>query len=126
MYKNEHDVVTKNEGKYINLSLHYLEQVILSLHPHAKSKVPMRHIPYRNSMLTSVLRDSLGGNCRTVFIVTLNPELKYTNESISSCRFAAVQKTSLNNLYYCTMCGSFYIYYIHHVFLALFWSDTKS
>uniref|UniRef100_A0A3P8RW44 Kinesin family member 6 n=1 Tax=Amphiprion percula TaxID=161767 RepID=A0A3P8RW44_AMPPE len=46
------------EAKYINLSLHYLEQVIIALSEKNRS-----HIPYRNSMLTSVLRDSLGGNC---------------------------------------------------------------
>jgi kinesin family protein 6/9 len=33
------------------------------------------HIPYRNSVLTMVLRDSLGGNCRTCFVMTLNPVL---------------------------------------------------
>ena len=30
------------------------------------------HIPYRNSMMTSVLRDSLGGNCMTTMIATLS------------------------------------------------------
>jgi kinesin family protein 6/9 len=40
------------------------------------------HIPYRNSMMTSVLRDSLGGNCRTVFIVTLNAEFDFVDESM--------------------------------------------
>ena len=29
-----------------------------------------QHIPYRNSMMTSVLRDSLGGNCMTTMIAT--------------------------------------------------------
>lgn len=33
------------------------------------------HVPYRNSVMTSILRDSLGGNCRTVFVVTLNTEV---------------------------------------------------
>lgn len=33
-----------------------------------------QHIPYRNSMMTSVLRDSLGGNCKTVMIATVNSE----------------------------------------------------
>lgn len=33
-----------------------------------------QHIPYRNSMMTSVLRDSLGGNCKTVMIATVNAE----------------------------------------------------
>jgi kinesin family member 6/9 len=39
-------------------------------------------------MMTSVLRDSLGGNCKTVMVATINPEGSHTDESISTCRFA--------------------------------------
>ena len=46
------------------------------------------HIPYRNSVMTSILRDSLGGNCRTVFVATINSETDFLLESISTCRFA--------------------------------------
>ncbi|XP_054855504.1 kinesin-like protein KIF6 [Eublepharis macularius] len=71
------------EAKYINLSLHYLEQVIIALSEKHRS-----HIPYRNSMMTSVLRDSLGGNCMTTMIATLSIEKRNIDESISTCRFA--------------------------------------
>ncbi|XP_036763049.2 kinesin-like protein KIF6 isoform X1 [Manis pentadactyla] len=71
------------EAKYINLSLHYLEQVIIAL-----SEKHRLHIPYRNSMMTSVLRDSLGGNCMTTMIATLSLEKRNIDESISTCRFA--------------------------------------
>ncbi|XP_075451488.1 kinesin-like protein KIF6 isoform X4 [Ascaphus truei] len=71
------------EAKYINLSLHYLEQVIIALAEKHRS-----HIPYRNSMMTSVLRDSLGGNCMTTMIATLSLDKKNIDESISTCRFA--------------------------------------
>eukprot|EP00041_Stephanoeca_diplocostata_P016172 m.315831 g.315831 ORF g.315831 m.315831 type:complete len:798 (+) comp20281_c0_seq2:165-2558(+) len=71
------------EAKYINLSLHYLEQVIVALSDKARS-----HIPYRNSLLTSVLRDSLGGNCMTTMIATVNVQRGNIDESISTCRFA--------------------------------------
>ena len=47
-----------------------------------------RHVPYRNSMLTSVLRDSLGGNCKTVMVATVHPAVTHTDESISTCKFA--------------------------------------
>ena len=46
------------------------------------------HIPYRNSMMTSVLRDSLGGNCKTIMVATISPESQHTDESISTCNFA--------------------------------------
>ena len=42
-----------------------------------------------NSMMTSVLRDSLGGNCKTVMIATLSGQRAHIDESISTCRFAA-------------------------------------
>ncbi|XP_026209605.1 kinesin-like protein KIF6 isoform X1 [Anabas testudineus] len=71
------------EAKYINLSLHYLEQVIIALSEKKRS-----HIPYRNSMLTSVLRDSLGGNCMTTMIATMAADKRNLDESISTCRFA--------------------------------------
>ncbi|NXH96526.1 KIF6 protein, partial [Pachycephala philippinensis] len=71
------------EAKYINLSLHYLEQVIIALAEKNRS-----HIPYRNSMMTSVLRDSLGGNCMTTMIATLAMDKRSIDESISTCRFA--------------------------------------
>lgn len=45
-------------------------------------------VPYRNSMMTSVLRDSLGGNCKTIMIATISPEAQYTDESVSTCHFA--------------------------------------
>ncbi|KAL4859263.1 Kinesin-like protein KIF6 [Chlorella vulgaris] len=70
------------EAKYINLSLHFLEQVIISLHE------KRLHVPYRNSMLTQVLRDSLGGNTRTVMVAAVAPESQHIEESISTCRFA--------------------------------------
>lgn len=53
---------TLKEAKYINSSLFFLEMVIVALHE--KNKRANVHIPYRNSMMTSVLRDSLGGNCK--------------------------------------------------------------
>jgi hypothetical protein len=43
---------------------------------------------YRNSMMTSVLRDSLGGNCKTLMVATISAERANTDESISTCRFA--------------------------------------
>lgn len=46
------------------------------------------HIPYRNSVLTSLLRDALGGACLPVILACLAPEVEHAAESISTCRFA--------------------------------------
>ncbi|KAK9306644.1 hypothetical protein QLX08_002820 [Tetragonisca angustula] len=71
------------EAKHINLSLHYLEQVIVSL-----GQESVGHIPYRNSLLTSILRDSLGGNCQTVMLATISVHFSNLEETVSTCRFA--------------------------------------
>jgi kinesin family protein 6/9 len=39
-------------------------------------------------MLTTALRDSLGGNCRTVMIANITADAAQMDESISTCRFA--------------------------------------
>ncbi|KXS18436.1 kinesin-domain-containing protein, partial [Gonapodya prolifera JEL478] len=57
------------EARSINLSLHHLEQCIVALHE--KSLGRRDHVPYRNSVLTCMLKDSLGGNCRTVMVATV-------------------------------------------------------
>lgn len=80
------------EAKYINSSLFYLEMVILALYEKEKKSHHQSqkkfHVPYRNSMMTSVLRDSLGGNCKTIMIATISPDTQQTDESISTCHFA--------------------------------------
>jgi kinesin family protein 6/9 len=74
------------EAKHINLSLHYLEQVIIALHEQSLNQ--RTHIPFRNSLMTLVLRDSLGGNCKTTMIATMSMEPRCIDETISTCRFA--------------------------------------
>jgi kinesin family protein 6/9 len=75
------------DARYINISLHFLEQVIVALHERSSGKA-RNHIPYRNSMMTMVLRDSLGGNCKTTMIATMAAEDSSLPETISTCRFA--------------------------------------
>jgi kinesin family protein 6/9 len=75
-----------NEGRSINLSLHYLEQVIVALNEKITNQ--RKHIPYRNSVLTWILKDSLGGNSRSALIATISMEIEHVAESISTCRFA--------------------------------------
>jgi hypothetical protein len=46
------------------------------------------HIPYRDSKLTHILKDSLGGNSKTNIIVTLSPSIICLGETVSSLKFA--------------------------------------
>jgi kinesin family protein 6/9 len=69
--KSQAEGIVLTEAKSINLSLTYLEQVIVALNQKSKSKIK-QHIPYRNSLLTTLLKDSLGGNCKTVMIATIS------------------------------------------------------
>jgi kinesin family protein 5 len=58
-----------DEAKKINLSLTSLGKVIKAL-TEAKGS---QHIPYRDSKLTRILQESLGGNARTTLIITCSP-----------------------------------------------------
>lgn len=75
------------EATYINGSLHFLEMVIVALQERSIGS-DRRHVPYRNSLLTCVLKDSLGGNCHTVMVATASVETEHLDETISTCRFA--------------------------------------
>lgn len=89
MYKMTNTVESIKEAKSINLSLHFLEQVILCLREQASQNRAAGHvfIPYRNSVLTNMLRDSLGGNCKSSFLLTISAEKQHFEESVATCRF---------------------------------------
>lgn len=57
--------------------------------PHYKCDLFCKHVARRQSKLTSVLRDALGGNCRTVLVANVWPEQAHLDESVSTLRFAA-------------------------------------
>uniref|UniRef100_A0A4W5PV28 Kinesin-like protein n=1 Tax=Hucho hucho TaxID=62062 RepID=A0A4W5PV28_9TELE len=71
------------EATKINLSLSALGNVISAL-VDGKST----HIPYRDSKLTRLLQDSLGGNAKTVMVATLGPASKNYEESLTTLRYA--------------------------------------
>jgi len=70
----------------INKSLSALGIVINSLVDISEGK--NRHVHYRDSKLTFLLRDSLGGNSKTVIIANVTGALSSANETISTLKFA--------------------------------------
>lgn len=79
------------EAKNINKSLTMLGLVIFSL-TDGKST----HIPYRDSKLTRILQDSLGGNAKTSLIITCSPSVYNEAETISTLRFGVRAKCIKN------------------------------
>ena len=72
---------TLEEAKKINQSLSALANVINAL---ADGKP---HIPFRDSKLTRILQQSLGGNCKTALMVAVSPHSDNEAETMSSLRF---------------------------------------
>lgn len=79
------------EAAKINLSLSALGNVISAL-VDGKST----HIPYRDSKLTRLLQDSLGGNAKTVMIATVGPSHRSFEESLATLRYASRAKNIKN------------------------------
>ena len=80
-----------DEAKNINKSLSTLGLVIFSL-TDGKST----HVPYRDSKLTRVLQDSLGGNSKTSLIITCSPASYNEQETLSTLRFGVRAKAVKN------------------------------
>ncbi|XP_037986421.1 kinesin-like protein KIF3C [Motacilla alba alba] len=79
------------EASKINLSLSALGNVISALVDGRST-----HIPYRDSKLTRLLQDSLGGNAKTIMVATLGPASHSYDESLSTLRFANRAKNIKN------------------------------
>ncbi|XP_073693624.1 kinesin-like protein KIF18A [Garra rufa] len=73
------------EGANINRSLLALGNVINTL---ANPKCKKTHIPYRDSKLTRLLKDSLGGNCRTVMIANVSPSSLSYEDTHNTLKYA--------------------------------------
>ena len=83
--------LTLKEAEIINLSLTTLGRVIYNL-TDGKSQ----HIPYRESKLTRVLQESLGGNSKTCLIITCSPSIYNESETLSTLRFGERAKKIKN------------------------------
>ena len=75
------------EATKINLSLSALGNVISAL---VDGKI--YHIPYRDSKLTRLLQDSLGGNTKTIMIAAVSPADYNYDETLSTLRYASRAK----------------------------------
>ena len=71
------------EALYINKSLTFLEQVVVALADRNRD-----HVPYRQSKLTNVLKDSLGGNSKTLLVANIWGQGEHIEETVSTLKFA--------------------------------------
>ncbi|XP_044984814.1 kinesin-like protein KIN-12G [Hordeum vulgare subsp. vulgare] len=83
------------EASNINKSLSTLGHVITSLI--AVSNKKSQHVPYRDSKLTFLLQDSLGGNSKTTIIANISPSSCCAAETLSTLKFAQRAKHIRNN-----------------------------
>ncbi|XP_016138403.1 kinesin-like protein KIF3C [Sinocyclocheilus grahami] len=79
------------EATKINLSLSALGNVISALVDGRSS-----HVPYRDSKLTRLLQDSLGGNAKTIMVATLGPASYNYEETLTTLRYANRAKNIKN------------------------------
>ena len=77
------DEAIRKESMCINQSLTYLEQCVVAL-----SKKGINHVPYRQSKLTTILKDCLGANCNTLMIACIWGEAEHLEETVSTLRLA--------------------------------------
>ena len=88
---SERGTVTENrgirlrEGAKINTSLLALANCINALGDKSKKGF---FVPFRDSKLTRMLKDSLGGNCKTVMITTVSPASNQYEETINTLKYA--------------------------------------
>nr|KYP43610.1 Kinesin-like protein KIF15 [Cajanus cajan] len=83
------------EATNINKSLSTLGLVIMNLVSISNGK--SQHVPYRDSKLTFLLQDSLGGNSKTIIIANISPSICCSLETLSTLKFAQRAKFIKNN-----------------------------
>jgi kinesin family protein 5 len=71
-----------DEAKKINFSLSALGNCI-----HALTEKKATHVPFRDSKLTRLLQDSLGGNSKTSMILNMGPSIHHADETLMSLHF---------------------------------------
>ena len=87
---------TMKEGQKINLSLTTLGRVITQLAINSDETKKSSPVPYRESKLTYLLKNSLGGNSKTIMIAALAPSNVNYDETLSTLRYASRAKKIKN------------------------------
>ncbi|GLE06276.1 hypothetical protein PINS_up015523 [Pythium insidiosum] len=82
--KSESDGQRLKEALHINSSLSAVGKVVMSLDPESG----YNYIPYRDSKLTRLLQNSIGGNSFTILIATIHPMKEHYEECLSTLQFA--------------------------------------
>ena len=72
---------------------------VLSLVINSLTDPKVNHIPYRDSKLTQILQESLGGNSRTTLIINISPASKSYSETLSTLRFGSRAKRIRNSVH---------------------------
>ncbi|XP_044026286.1 kinesin-like protein KIF13B isoform X2 [Siniperca chuatsi] len=85
------------EGSNINKSLSTLGLVISALADQGAGKNKSKFVPYRDSVLTWLLKDSLGGNSRTAMVANISPAADNYDETLSTLRYADRAKSIVNH-----------------------------
>uniref|UniRef100_A0A8C2H164 Kinesin family member 13Bb n=1 Tax=Cyprinus carpio TaxID=7962 RepID=A0A8C2H164_CYPCA len=85
------------EGSNINRSLTTLGLVISALAEQGAGRNKSKFVPYRDSVLTWLLKDSLGGNSRTAMVATVSPAADNYDETLSTLRYADRAKSIVNH-----------------------------
>ncbi|XP_072416990.1 kinesin-like protein KIF13A isoform X4 [Chiloscyllium punctatum] len=85
------------EGSNINKSLTTLGLVISALADQVGGKGKNKFVPYRDSVLTWLLKDNLGGNSKTAMIATISPAGDNYEETLSTLRYADRAKRIVNH-----------------------------
>ena len=96
---------TLHEGALINKSLSTLGKVIKALADDSKAAAHHKHhdqkkkifVPYRESVLTWLLKDNLGGNSKTLMMAAISPSADNYDETLSTLRYASSAKQIVNH-----------------------------
>ena len=91
---------TLNETKKINLSLTTLRRVmdVLIYNSTAAGRARPKPVPVRESLLTYLLSNSLGGNSKTMMIGTISPHISNLNDTIGTLRYSVRAKDIINTV----------------------------